>query len=181
MAEIPPITECMFDTNVFNRIVDEEISLKSLIDSVTVYVTHIQRDEINNTKNPKRRAVLVKVFSDVVAVSKPTDNFVLGVSRLDQARLGGEREVPTASAVYGVSKWGKAKWSAEDNIYTALKTELDKLNKNKPNNIQDALIAETSIKGKYILVTEDADLAEVTKKYGGKCLSVPELLNQFAR
>jgi hypothetical protein len=35
--------------------------------------------------------------------------------------------------------------------------------------------------GQLVQVTEDTDLAEVTKKYGGKCLSVPELLNQCAR
>ncbi len=173
--------KCMFDTNVFNRIVDEEIALESLNDRVTAYATHIQRDEINNTTNVERKAVLTKVFRDVVAASDPTDTFVVGVSRLGEARLGGEREVPTASAVWGVSRWGEANWSAEDDLFSVLKSELDKLNKKKPNNIQDALIAETSIKGKYVLVTEDGDLATVTKKFGGKCLSVGELLDQCAR
>ena len=57
---------CMFDTNVFNRIVDEDIALESLVGRVTAYATHIQRDEINNTKNVERRAVLAKSFDDVV-------------------------------------------------------------------------------------------------------------------
>ena len=42
--------------------------------------------------------------------------------------------------------------------------------------MQDALIAETSIKGGYILVTDDAHLIEVAKRYGGKCMSLDELL-----
>lgn len=171
--------KCMFDTNVFNRIVDDEITLESLIDCVTAYATHIQRDEINNTTDAKRRAVLTKVFSDVVGVSDPTASFVIGVSRLGEARLGGAREVPTASAVWDVSRWDEANWSADDDLYSALKSEMDKLNRNKSNNVQDALIAETSIKEKYVLVTDDADLATVTKKYGGKCLSVSELLDRF--
>ena len=82
--------------------------------------------------------------------------------------------VPTSSAVWDVSRWDQAKWGADDNVYSALKADLDRI-KNKPNNVHDALIAETSIKGRYVLVTDDTDLAAVTKKYGGQCLSVCEL------
>jgi hypothetical protein len=143
----------MFDTNVFNRILDGVISLQTLTGRLVAYATHIQCDEINNTKNPERRAALAQVFGDVVADSLPTD-----------------------SCVWDVSRWDQAKWTADDNIYSALKSDLDKLNKNKPNNTHDALIAETSVKQGYLLVTDDTDLATVTKKYGGKCLSVAELL-----
>ena len=86
--------------------------------------------------------------------------------------------MPTTSAVWDVSRWDQASWGADDNLYSTLKAELDNLNRNKPNNVHDALIAETSIKGGYVLVTDDADLAVVTKKYSGKCLSVTELLSQ---
>ena len=173
----PPL-KCMFDTNVFNRILDGVISIQSLTGRVVAHATHIQRDEINNTKDLERRAALAQVFGDVVATSTPTDSFVLGVSRLDEARLGGERVVPTTSAVWDVSRWDQASWGADDNLYSTVKAERDKLNGNKPNNVHDALIAETSVKGRFVLVTDDADLAEVTKKYGGKCLSVNELLQQ---
>lgn len=166
----------MFDTNVFNRVLDGVISLQTLTGRVVAYATHIQRDEINNTTNPDRRAALAQVFREVVTESLPTDSFVLDASRLDEARLGGERVVPTESAVYGVSRYGQAKYGAEDNLYTALKGRLDKINRNKPNNVQDALIAETSIKGGHVLVTDDTDLAAVTKQYGGQCISVVELL-----
>ena len=165
----------MFDTNVFNRMLDGVISLQTLTGRVVAHATHIQRDEINNTKNPDRRAALAQVFGDVVAESTPTDTFVLGVSRLGEARLGGERVVPTSSAVWDVSRWDQAKRGTDDNVYSALKAGLDRI-KNKPNNVHDALIAETSIKGSYVLVTDDTNLAAVTKKYGGQCLSVCELL-----
>ncbi len=173
--------KCMFDTNAFNRILDGVISLRTPTDRLVAYATHIQRDEINNTKNPERRAALAQVFLDVVADSLPTDSFVLGVSRLGEARLGGERLVPTSSAVWDVSRWDQATWTAADNIYSALKADLDKLNGNKPNNTHDALIAETSVKQGYVLVTDDIDLATVTQKYGGMCLSVTELVRCISR
>jgi hypothetical protein len=89
----------MFDTNVFNRILDCVIPLQTLTGRVVAHATHIQRDEINNTKNPERRTALAKMFTDVIVESAPTDSFVLGVSRLGEARLGGERVVPTSSAL----------------------------------------------------------------------------------
>ena len=176
--EMPP--GYMFDTNVFNRILDGVIPLHAL-SQVEAYATHIQRDEINNTTNPVRRAALALVFADVVAASLPTDSFVLDVSRLDEARLGGERVVPTESAVYGVSRYGQAKYAAEDNLYSALKDRLDSINSAKLNNVHDVLIAETSIKGGHVLVTDDTDLAAVTKEYGGECLSVADLLLHWTR
>lgn len=170
--------KCMFDTNVFNQILDGAISLPSLIGRVVAHSTHIQCDEINNTKNIERRAALTAVFENIVAASVPTDSLVVGISRVGAARVGGARVVPTASAVWDVSKWNQANWSTTDNLYSTLKADLDKLNGGKPNNVQDALIAETATKEGYVLVTDDADLAAVTKRYGAECLSVAELLRQ---
>ena len=170
--------KCMFDTRAFNLILDKNFPLESLKDRVTAYATHIQRDEISNTKNLEQRLALVQIFKNVVSESVPTESLVLGVSRLGEARLGGERIVPTESAVWDISRCDEAKWPSSDNLYTQIKTNLDALNKGKRNNVQDALIAETSIKGGYILVTDDTDLVEVTKEYGGKCMSLDELLSQ---
>jgi hypothetical protein len=168
--------KCMFDTRAFNLILDGPFPIDNLKDLVIAFATHIQRDEITNTKNLERKSALLRVFKEIVSESVPTDSLVLGVSRLGEARLGGERIVPTKSAVWCVSRWGKAKWTANDNLYTPIKADLDKLNKSKSNNMQDALIAETSIKGGYVLVTDDTHLIEVTKRYGGRCISLEELL-----
>ena len=46
----------------------------------------------------------------------------------------------------------------------------------KANNVQDVLIADTSIKRRMTLVTDDGDLATVARKHGGQCLLVRELL-----
>src|SRR5437762_4966089 len=107
----------MFDTNVFNRILDGEISLQNLKGCVVAHATHIQRDELNNTKEPKRRADLTQVFERVFAESPPTDYVV-----------------PTCSAVWDVSRWDQAKWGADDNLYSMLKDDLDK-KRRKRNNL----------------------------------------------
>jgi predicted nucleic acid-binding protein len=168
----------MFDTRAFNILLDRSVPIESLSGRVSACATHIQRDEINNTKDSERRAALLKIFTDVVIASVPTDSLVLGISRIGEARLGGERVVPTVSGAWDVSRWDQANWSANDELYSTLKADLDKLNKGKRNNVQDALIAETSIKGGYVLVTDDTDLIEVTKRYGGKYLSLEDLLQQ---
>ena len=168
--------KCMFDTRAFNLILDESYSLDGLQSRVVAYATLIQRDEINNTKDQVRRLALLDVFRNVISESVPTDSMVVGVSRVGAARVGGGRVVPTESMVWGVSRWGEAKWTGNDNLYTPIKADLDALNKSKRNNVQDALIAETSIKGGYVLVTDDTHLIEVTKRYGGRCMSIDELV-----
>ena len=167
--------DCMFDTNVFNRILDGVVPVTSLSGRVRVHATHIQFDEIARTKNDKRRKALEAVFGNVTGTGVPTASLVLGVSRIGEARLGGEHIVSTNSAVWDVSAWDQAKWSVNENLYTPIKADLDALNKGKNNNVEDALIAETAIKDGYVLVTDDEDLATITRKYRGECLGVQEL------
>lgn len=162
----------MCDTNVFNRILDGAIALDSL--RGPIFATHIQRDEIANTKDPARRAALMTVFETVLDASIPSSSFVLDVSRLDEACLN-EHVLPTSSAVWGVSRWGQAKWTDGESIFAEMKAELDKL-KRKSNNVQDALIAETSIRRSHVLVTDDPQLAVVTRQFGGTQLTVNEWL-----
>jgi predicted nucleic acid-binding protein len=173
MAAAP--LKCMFDTRAFNLVLDVAFPIEKLKGRVLAYATHIQRDEINNTMDPERRSALLRVFEEVTSESFPTASLVLGVSRIGAARLGGERVVPTESFVWDVSRWDQAKWTAEDNLYVPIKEALDKLNKGKRNNVQDALIAETAAKGSYILVTDDTHMIEVAKRYGCKCMSLEEI------
>lgn len=174
MERVP--LKCMFDTRAFNLVLDAPFPIEKLKERVMAYATHIQRDEINNTKDPERKSALLRVFEEVTLESVPTDSLVLGVSRIGAARLGGERVVSTESSVWGVSRWGHAKWTANDNLYVPIKDALDKLNKGKRNNVQDALIAETATKGGYVLVTDDTHMIEVAKQYGCKCMSLEEIL-----
>jgi len=148
----------MFDTNIFNRILDGVVEIIKFSEKAHFYATHVQLDELKATSNTQRRQELIAVFEEVAGSKKvPTESFVFGVSRLDEAKLGDE----------------------ENDLYSRMKVELDKLNKNKPNNIQDALIAETAIKNNIALVTEDTDLLTVTKKFRGKCANINEMLAEL--
>ena len=104
--------------------------------------THVQKDEIERTKDPKRRSDLLKKFSETIDDMIPTSSFVLDVSRLDHAMLGN-----------GVT-------------YEAIKTKLDAANGQKPNNVQDALIAEVASTAGHVLVTADRDLQNVCQRLG---------------
>lgn len=110
--------KCMFDTRAFNLMLDGSIPVEGLKGRVSAHATHIQRDEINNTKDPDRRAALLAVFNDIVVDPVPTDSLVLGVSRIGAARIGGGRVVPTVSAVWDVSSWDQASWGGGDNLYS---------------------------------------------------------------
>ncbi len=87
------MTGFMFDTNVFNRILDGRVDVGSLSGDKQYFVTHIQRNEIENTKNPERRKALLDTFHGVE-----------------------KSQVPTESAYWGLSEWGAAKWSVEDGV-----------------------------------------------------------------
>ena len=131
------------DTTIFNKLVDGVIAMGDLPSNSQLMATHVQIDELNNTKDNERRAQL---FLKFVAV--------------------GTKIVPTESFVWDVSRWDHGKWS-DGVLFEKLKGALDLLNKAKPNNSHDALIAEVAIVNDYTLLTADLHLAEVTEKHGG--------------
>ena len=147
--------KCMFDTVIFNRIVENCLPVERLPKCLDLYVTHVQQDELNGTGDPEKKARLNRVFGDL-----------------------GPEMISTESAVWGVSKWGQAKWTADDNLWKPIRDALD-LKKRKRNNIQDALIAETAIRRGFTLVTEDTNLVEVTNSYGGQCISFQDMMNLY--
>ncbi len=136
----------LLDTCVFNWLVDKKINeedLNKLIGNGVAIVTHIQIDEINNTSDQERRARLSLVQASLIKGVIPTETTVLDIARLGYSNLGN-----------GI-------------LYSKIKMDLDQI-RSKENNIQDALIAETSIKNGYILITADANLSIVTQKHGGQ-------------
>ncbi|MCD6371861.1 MAG: restriction endonuclease subunit S [Candidatus Aenigmarchaeota archaeon] len=171
----------MFDTNIFDAILDNKIKLKSLLSHFNHYITHIQKDEIDAITKPEkleRKKKLLELFKELKKDEKPTESFVFGTSKLGKAKL---KEIPTESSVWDISRWNKSKWSNGDlyrNLLTKLK-ELDKKagkKKTKENKIRDVLIAETCIKNNSILVTEDKNLKEVTLLFGGQAITFEQFL-----
>lgn len=148
----------MFDTNVFNCILDGKIEICEFRARAIFYATHIQLDELTATSNIQRRQELIAVFKSIVECNQiPTDSFFLGVSQLGEAKLG----------------------DAENDLCSKIKEELDKRNKNKRNNIQDSLIAETAEKNGLSLITHDADLFFVATKFGAACGNVHQMIREL--
>lgn len=168
----------MFDTNIFNDILDGQLNVSELVGKAHFFVTHVQHDEIQAAKDEKRREKLALVFECITQYKVPTESFVLDTLRLDEAKLGNDSVVPTESSVYGVSRYGQSKYTSENNLYEPIKVKLDSLKK-KDNNIQDALIAETAIKNNFTLVTHDKNLFSVVTELKGAAANLYEVLKEL--
>ena len=163
----------MFDTNIFDRVLDGKIDVSKIKNSKTIFVTHIQLDELNAVPDLNRKGKLLKIFQQVVNSKVPTESMVWDVSKWGEGKWSSETQLtPTEAFLLGVSRLDKAKLGKAD-IYSLIKAELDKL-KAKPNNIKDALLAETSVKNDYVLVSDDKNLRKVIKKIGGNVLTFKE-------
>ena len=68
----------MFDTNIFNEILDQNIDVAS-INNASFHVTHIQLNEIQATKRDDRRNQLLQTFHDIGKVEIVTESAVWDV------------------------------------------------------------------------------------------------------
>lgn len=151
-------TTYMLDTNVFNDVLDGKIDIACL-KGRRLIATHIQRDEIGKCMDETRRRELFSIFEFLAGEHVPTSSFVVGISVVGGACAGSDGAVPTELE----------KPDSNDNIFDGMRRCLDNLNKGKKSNTQDILIAETSLRNGYVLVTSDAHLFKVVTKYGGAC------------
>jgi len=147
----------MFDTNIFNAILDGDVDIPATLSNLPIFLTHVQLDEIKATRNEVRRAQLARTVTEVPHQQIPTSSFVIGVSRLGQGRLSN-----------GV-------------LYQQLRVRLDELNRNKTNNPEDIAMAETALKENLTLVTHDRDLARVVVEFGGATCTLDKLLRSHAK
>src|SRR5437764_3575657 len=145
-----PMTAYMLDTNVFNKVLDEQISIDAFR-GLRLVATHVQLDELLATKNSARAAELRRTFEKI----NPTmDN--------------------TASAFWDVSKWDKSNWSAEDGVEQRMMerlTQVDaaegKKHRDPRNRIGDVLIGHTAINTKARLISNDPQLRRLVSDFGG--------------
>jgi|Deesub1362B_J571_1020462.scaffolds.fasta_scaffold00997_6 restriction endonuclease S subunit len=150
----------MFDTNIFDAILDGKISVDQLPTKYNYYITHIQKDEIENIKKTEkleRRSNLLEIFK------KLEQNVIL-----------------TETTVFDISRWDNSKFG-EGDLYDRILLKLQELDektgkKTKENQIRDALIAETSIKNNLILVSNDKNLRLVTTEFGGHAITFEQFL-----
>ena len=105
----------MFDTNVFNDILDNQISLNSFNQkNIMLCATHVLFDELNNTKNKKRRDETLHVFETIIDSSLETESSAVGQSRVGFCKTG--ETLPTESSVYGNSKYGQSKYTDTNSL-----------------------------------------------------------------
>ena len=131
------------DTNIINWLVDGHIDIRQLPQDDELIVSHIQRDEINNTKDDDRRDALNQMFARVIDDIEPTESVVAGVSRVGLAKV------------------------SDGVLFESLREALNSANKGKSNNTHDALIAEIAINNDFTLITADQDLNDITLEHGG--------------
>jgi predicted nucleic acid-binding protein len=136
----------MFDTNIFNYVIDGEVDVSSLVGGPALYATHIQVDELERTPDKQRKAQLKQLFSEIP-----------------------QEPVPTESGVYGTSRWDKFKYGNGE-LRSKLEKRLKELGGQDKSNVRDALIAETAIERGLGLVTHDRNLfLAVTESKGAAC------------
>jgi restriction endonuclease S subunit len=82
----------MFDTNVFNAILNEYIDLERLPRNLKYYVTHIQYDEICSTQSEARKRELLKIIEKVPSEVIATEGVVCGVSKYGMAKYMSEAD-----------------------------------------------------------------------------------------
>ena len=125
------------DTCIFNEIADGRLTREQLPAGAELVTTYVQVEEINRTKDETRRGQLFLIFAMIEPKMHHTSSFI-----------------------YGKTPWGLGVWGVGAE-YEEIKAELDRRNGAKPNNVEDALIAETAMKNGYGLITADRHLAEV--------------------
>lgn len=134
----------MLDTNVFNALRDGYPESNLLPKNGRFLVTSVQMQEINAIKNPTERKKLLDIFSEVATTS-----------------------IPTETALWGYSTFNESKFS-DGVTYQQILESLSAKNTKKNSNMQDVLIAETSIANGCTLITSDKHLHEVVLDFHGK-------------
>lgn len=145
----------MFDTNVFNEILDGCIEIKKIHSLGHLFVTSIQELEILKTKREVRKQALQEIFKSI-----DSDH------------------ITPVTKVWGVFPWGKGPWGGEEGELYPLLMERMKIAAPKGRgNQNDAIIAETSITHNCILITNDNALKSVINSmFIGKAIGLNDLL-----
>ncbi|RJQ21370.1 hypothetical protein C4580_02405 [Candidatus Woesearchaeota archaeon] len=84
----------MLDTNIYDKLAEDQAVLQQIETAIAkgvvcIFTTHIQEDEIDALNKKGTKPQVVKTYVSLTKKKVPTAGFVLDVSRLDEACLGG--------------------------------------------------------------------------------------------
>jgi len=91
VAEKKDKIKVILDSNIYDLIANGSLNINLLFakkDVFEFYITHIQIDEINKCPDEDKRARLFLFKSKLSPIVISTESFILGTSRLGEARLG---------------------------------------------------------------------------------------------
>ena len=136
-----------FDTNVLDAILGSPTLVQAIQRAATagellLVSTHVQEDELAATPNAERRAKLLALYHALPVATVATHGFVIGVSRVGMARIGGG------------SRTGVA---------------IDDLDSKGRKHRRDALIGVTAAGEADVLVTCERRLRTRMKAAGAPC------------
>jgi rRNA-processing protein FCF1 len=146
----------MFDTNSFDKILSGEVNINAIKKSINLgyryFITHIQTDELSNIPdNKKDKRAKLVLFLSAVAPSL----------------------IPTESFVLGYTRLGYGKLGTPGYY--------EKLLNEKKTNIKDAIIGDTAIKNKFIIVTEDKGFTKKINSLGGIAITPKEFTDKLEK
>ena len=123
----------MLDSSIFDRIVTttkgliDDLILLTTDEKIDIVTTHVQEDELNRIHDAQKRNAVMQVPRQVIK---------------------------TGGAIYGVSKYGQAKYG-DGGVQGYGHQDVHKGN---PKHAEDALISITALKQMDVFVTEDKTL-----------------------
>ncbi len=82
------ISGFMFDTTVFNNILDKKIDIERFPKKFNYFITHVQHDELDKTTDTKRKNKLFQIFQHINKNEIPTESAVFGISIFGEAKFG---------------------------------------------------------------------------------------------
>ncbi len=144
----------MLDTCAINHIIEDKSKLSAVLNkNLNFFITYIQIDELDKMK---------------VAW---TDKYSDAVKFLNMIQV---KEKPSSVTI--VNHWclGKTKLGNGENYNRVL--EFMKCKHKKKNHIHDAIIADSAIEYKMILVTDDALLINAINNIGGTVITLDNFI-----
>ena len=153
----------MLDTNVFNDACDGKMPAEAFSDR-KITATGVQLSELRATKNLARRDELLAKFLEI-----------------------GPTSTLAASGIWGLdgAGWGQARWNDGSGTFQSMLARLKELDavsrkksKDEMNQIRDIVIAETALKLRAILVSNDNNLRKLFFEFGGTAINAEKFANQ---